>query len=144
MLSLQQEDGIIEGWYGDGNYARTALMVGLWKTQGTRLRPWRPDLKWGATRKNGLLYVFIESDWDWRGRLLFDVPRHREHLNLPSDYPRINQFPEWFTVRGDLSYQVRVGDGTLQIKSGKDLKQGLLLKTKPGQSLFIEVSATSD
>ena len=43
--------GIIEGWHGDGNFARTSLMYCLWKTQGTYLKPWRPDVKWGAVAR---------------------------------------------------------------------------------------------
>ncbi len=34
IFSKQRDDGIIEGWHGDGNSARTALMYALWKTQG--------------------------------------------------------------------------------------------------------------
>ena len=26
--------GVIEGWHGDGNFARTTIMYCLWKTQG--------------------------------------------------------------------------------------------------------------
>ena len=42
MFGMQQPDGIVEGWHGDGNFARTALMYGLWKTQGARLSPGNP------------------------------------------------------------------------------------------------------
>ena len=48
MFGMQQPDGIVEGWHGDGNFARTALMYGLWKTQGARLSPWKPYLRLGA------------------------------------------------------------------------------------------------
>ena len=27
-------------------------------------------------------------------------------MNLPIDWPRINQFPEWFTVESDKEYQL--------------------------------------
>jgi hypothetical protein len=43
--------GIIEGWYGDGNFARTCMMYSLWKSQGTYLHPWNRDLKLGAEVK---------------------------------------------------------------------------------------------
>jgi len=44
MLVKQGDDGVVEGWHGDGNYARTAIMVALWKTKGCRIEPWRADV----------------------------------------------------------------------------------------------------
>tara|TARA_B100000575_G_C22997816_1_gene575076 strand:+ start:205 stop:534 length:330 start_codon:yes stop_codon:yes gene_type:complete len=37
MIGMQQSDGIVGGWNGDGNFARTALQYVLWKTQVARL-----------------------------------------------------------------------------------------------------------
>ena len=34
LLAFQQDDGTIERWYGDGNWARTLLLYAMWKTQG--------------------------------------------------------------------------------------------------------------
>ncbi len=48
MWGKQRPDGIIEGWHGDGNFARTSLMFALWKTQGITLEPWRSDLVVGV------------------------------------------------------------------------------------------------
>ncbi|MFC2123757.1 hypothetical protein ACFLU5_03010 [Bacteroidota bacterium] len=98
MWGMQQESGIIEGWHGDGNFARTSLMYQLWKTKGTYLKPWRKDLHLGVEQLGDSLFIQISGDSDWEGRLYYDKPRHREYLKIPSDYPRINQFPEWFTV----------------------------------------------
>lgn len=98
MWKPQRPDGVIEGWHGDGNVARTALMYAFWKTQGLRVEPWRPDLRLGAVFHNGRLYVSLASSQPWQGRLIFDRPRHRHYFHLPIDYPRINQFPEWFTI----------------------------------------------
>ncbi|MGC9329289.1 MAG: hypothetical protein ACP5I1_16770, partial [Candidatus Hinthialibacter sp.] len=47
LLAKQRPDGIIEGWHGDGNFARTALMYALWKTQGVHILPWRADVAYG-------------------------------------------------------------------------------------------------
>ena len=44
MWAKQQPDGVIEGWHGDGNFARTSLMYALWKSQGACVRPWRNDV----------------------------------------------------------------------------------------------------
>lgn len=98
MWRPQQPNGIIEGWHGDGNVARTGIMYAFWKTQGLRVEPWREDLRVGAVLHDHRLYVTIEVSRPWEGRLIFDRPRHRHYFHLPLDYPRINQFPEWFTV----------------------------------------------
>jgi len=98
MWRPQQPNGIIEGWHGDGNVARTGIMYALWKTQGVRAEPWREDLRLGAVFHEGRLYMTLEASREWQGRLIFDRPRHRHYFRLPIDYPRINQFPEWFTV----------------------------------------------
>ena len=98
MWKPQRPDGIIEGWHGDGNVARTALMYAFWKTQGLRAEPWREDIRLGAVFQKGQLHVSLTVDRPWTGRLLFDRPRHKHFFHLPVDYPRINQFPEWFTV----------------------------------------------
>ncbi|MDW8077298.1 MAG: hypothetical protein RMJ16_00255 [Thermoguttaceae bacterium] len=124
MWRPQDESGIIEGWHGDGNVARTALMYALWKTQGVTIHPWREDLLVGAVEEAGRLYLVVSAgEQPWTGKIVFDRPRHKDYLRLPVDYPRINQFPEWFTVCADRKYFVRhlggkeaetVGGGTLQ------------------------------
>jgi hypothetical protein len=101
MWAKQQPDGVIEGWHGDGNFARTSLMYALMKTQGCRLEPWRADLRIGAVRDGEKLHLYLSAKRPWTGKLLFDRPRHKTIMHLPVDYPRINQFPEWFTLPPD-------------------------------------------
>jgi hypothetical protein len=57
--------GIVEGWYGDGNFNRTSLMYALWKTQGTSVRPWRSDVRFGAVRQADGVALAIEADSAW-------------------------------------------------------------------------------
>jgi hypothetical protein len=122
LFNKQRYDGIIEGWHGDGNSARTVLLWALEKTQGITASPWRDDLRLGAVRgPDGSLQVFLASDWPWSGKLCFDRPRHRSPIYLPLDYPRINQFPEWFTAGATQKYEVRLGEGSAQIVDGTDL-----------------------
>jgi len=140
MLAKQRPDGIIEGWHGDGNYARTAILYALWKTKGLTIDPWRADVIIGAEHgKDGALRVVIRSDWPWTGKILFDRPRHREYLHLPTDYPRLNQFPEWFTADRDTAYDVQIGDDDPVRHIGKDLVAGLVMTTKPETPLRITV-----
>jgi hypothetical protein len=124
IFGKQRPDGVLEGWHGDGNSARTALMWALQKTQGVTASPWRDDLKLGVVRSDdGAVQVFLAADWPWTGKLRFDRPRHRAPLYLPFDYPRINQFPEWSTYGPLKKYEVRVGEEPPRILEGTDLYQ---------------------
>lgn len=141
MFSIQKDDGIIEGWHGDGNFARTAIMYSLWKTKGLTINPWHEDVIFGAVEKDDKLWVILQSDSHWKGRLIFDKPRHKENLNMPIDYPRINQFPEWFTAQVDAWYKVfDLKDGQTIVLSGDALQQGLEIELKSGEvrKLYVE------
>jgi hypothetical protein len=127
MFDIQRDTGIIEGWHGDGNFARTALMYALWKTQGAHVEPWRADVCVGAaTGEDGAVYFAVTADWPWKGKLIFDVPRHTEYFHIPTDYPRLNQFPEWFTVRKDVTYVTENAE-----MSGDVLRKGVDLAVTP-------------
>lgn len=134
MWGMQREDGIIGGGHPDGNFARTAIMHALWKTQGIHCSPWRDDLKFGAEMKNGKLYISVSSEKEWHGKMTFDYMRHKEIMHLPVDYPRINQFPEWFTVNYQKSYKFI--DFTRKIRSqfsGTELTEGIELNLNSGE-----------
>ena len=130
MFDMQQEDGIIGGWHGDGNFARTAIMYSLWKTQGATISPWREDVILGAEQNDGTNYFVLTADKDWEGKLVFDSERHKTILNLPIDYPRINQFPEWFTAKEGEEYNLTSSQKEL---SGK-YTANQLLKGIPDKS----------
>jgi len=132
MSAIQHPDGIIEGWHGDGNVARSWLMVAMWKTGGVRAVPWREDLRYGACLTGDRMYVTVWADRPWQGRLYFDRPRHREHLNL-EDYPRLNQFAEWYPVEAASAYEV-TQDGRAQIVTGVPLREGWPVSVQPGQT----------
>jgi len=142
MWNMQKPDGVIEGWHGDGNFARTTIMYCLWKTQGLTIRPWREDVLFGAVREGDNLKVSITAKKPWQGKIIFDVPRHKVNMKMPLDWPRINQFPEWFTVEDGKNYQV-----TNQIKNskvtytGKQLHKGLDIQLQPlgKQYLLVKV-----
>ncbi len=139
MWAIQKPDGIIEGWHGDGNFARTSLMYALWKTQGLTIEPWRADVRFGAVRDGGTLYVCVTVDRPWKGRLVFDRPRHKVLMHLPLDYTRINQFPEWFTAWPEARYQVKVGGQRARTLSGTQLISGLPVSLGGGETLLIQV-----
>jgi len=135
----------VEGWLGDGNSARTAIMYALWKTQGITLQPWRADVRVGAvllsdseargTRdvaRDPLLCISVVAEKPWEGRLVFDKPRHKLHMHMPLDYPRINQFPEWFVAEADRRYTVRnLTTDKESVHAGKELQDGIPVSIDP-------------
>jgi hypothetical protein len=118
-------DGTVEGVYPDGNWNRTALLYALYKTQGCFLDGWRDGVRLGAHRVGDTLYVSLESAEAWRGRVRFDFARHRRALNLARNYPRVNEWPEWYTVEENTLYEVRDAGGHERVLTGSDLKDGI-------------------
>jgi hypothetical protein len=132
MWSMQQRDGVVEGWHGDGNFARTSLMYALWKTAGTTIEPWRNDVHFGAVQEGSEVCLTLSTDKEWSGRIKFDAPRHKAVFGLPFDYPRINQFPEWFTVERAGGYLVTdSATGNAKEYSGAELLEGLEITLLP-------------
>ena len=131
MWSKQKPTGVIEGWHGDGNFARTTIMYCLWKTQGISIHPWRHDIRIGAVRSGNKLNIYLVSDKAWNGRIKFDQPRHKTIMKLPLDWPRINHFPEWFTVEEDESYTIiNTADSSENSYTSDQLIQGITFDAK--------------
>jgi hypothetical protein len=144
LWSRQRPDGIIEAWHGDGNFARTTIMYCLWKTQGISAHPWRDDLRLGAVRAGDGVALAVVADKPWSGTLVFDRARHAENLRLPVDWPRINQFPEWFTVAADGRYRVQPrSEGVASVPardlSGAELRGGLPVQLDAGKPVRFTV-----
>jgi len=90
-------------------------------------------------RDGDALQLCVSSTEPWEGRLVFDQPRHELKMRLPLDYPRINQFPEWFAVEPTRSYQVNSeGQGT-QVHTGGELASGWKLQLTAGDSVWVSV-----
>ena len=142
FLAKQRPDGIVEGWYGDGNFARTALMAGLYYTHGTMCRPWRDDLRFGAAQRDNKLRLSISAEKEWDGRLVFDTKRHMNTLRLSVDYPRLNAFPEWYTVDADRRYIVSV-DGCSSEMTGAELALGMRINVAAGRMVLVTVKEKS-
>jgi hypothetical protein len=141
MWNKQQPSGIIEGWHGDGNFARTTIMYCLWKTQGTWVIPWRADIEIGAVQEDSLLYVTISAAEDWAGRLMFDRKRHSEFMHMPADWPRINQFPEYFTVDMYKNYEISTGNDPGALHPGSEIRKGYPVKVSKGTSLKLIIKS---
>ena len=119
-------------------------MYALWKSQGCYVEPWRADIGVGALKEDkGVLNVIVVSEWVWEGRLRFDIPRHREYFNMPFDYPRLNQFPEWFTIEKEKFYIVSLGGEDKKI-SATELLDGIPLSLPANGRVELKISVCSD
>jgi hypothetical protein len=106
------------------------------------VQPWRQDVVFGAVQQGDGLQLSLRAGSDWTGVLRFDAPRHRTHMGLPVDWPRMNQFPEWFTVNGGARYEVRdLSASTVAIHTGADLQRGLPLRLAADRETRVLVRA---
>ena len=139
MWNFQKPDGIIEGWHGDGNFARTTIMYCMWKAQGISAVPWKSDLTLGAVKSTDGLKVALSSPSDWSGKLKFDVPKYSVNMHYPIDYPRINQFQNWFSVKDTQKYQVEQSGTKTKTFTGKQLYEGITIEVKKGEPVYIRI-----
>jgi hypothetical protein len=72
--------------------------------------------------------------------LVFDKPRHKVQMHLPLDYPRINQFPEWFTVDADKTYRIGRDQATPADVRGRELLDGLPVTLTGGRTARLRVT----
>ena len=69
-----------------------------------------------------------------------DRKRHKEFLHLPFDWPRINQFPEYFTVEKEKNYRIKTENGRKEvIISGEELQKGYQLKLSKGEKVRMTI-----
>ena len=124
----------------DSNGVRTVLMHALMHTRGLIARPWRQGLALGASQTEEGVRVFLKSERAYQGRLIFDIPRHREQMGFKRDWPRMNTMPEWYTVEPGEQYVVKnVASGSEQKFSGKQLHEGLPVQLQAGQPQLLLV-----
>ncbi|MBL8210930.1 MAG: PmoA family protein [Bryobacterales bacterium] len=123
LLARQLPSGLVEYWYGEGNFNRTTYLYALAKSEGCRPAHWTPGLELGAVRFGDGLLLTVNRDTTVR----FDFARHRRVLNLPQNFVRLNEFPEWFTVDENALYRL-TGAGPERVLLGSELIAGVPFK----------------
>ena len=122
----------------ESNGVRTVIMHALMHTRGLIARPWRRDLKLGAEQHGGGLRIVLKADKPWKGKLIFDVPRHRLYMGFEKDWPRMNTLPEWFTVEPEGLYSVvDIRAESIVRRRGKQLREGLKVEVKGDRDLLL-------
>jgi hypothetical protein len=139
LYGYQHADGSVTDENIDGNFIRTVMLYGLSLTRGARLEPWSPTVALGAAVDGDCLRVHLHGEDVWRGTLMLDAPRHARNVGLPVDYPRLNQWPEWWTVDPVRRYAVTMTDGTLIDLDGEHLATGLPVALAPNVAVVIKV-----
>jgi hypothetical protein len=81
----------------------------------------------------------IKADKEWRGKIIFDKKRHKAVMKMPIDWPRINQFPEWFTVENGCKYTI----GT-KVYSGQAMQDGIEISLRAGEQKNITVKKSAE
>jgi hypothetical protein len=116
------------------NGVRTAIMHALMHTRGVVARPWQQGLTLGASQTEDGLAIVVKPDSEYKGKLVFDIPRHRLYMGFKHDWPRMNTLPEWFTVEPDKTYVVRdMASGSQKTYTGAQLHEGLPVELSAGQ-----------
>ena len=142
LVAYQQEDGVIERWYGDGNWNRTLLLYAMMKSSGCYLKHWKPGVRLGAVRDGGRLLLSVAAPAAWSGSVAFDYARHRRVLNFRKNYVRLNEWPEWFTVDENTLYRLEDPDsGKHDLRLGSELIEGYPLTVPQGGERRLIVAA---
>lgn len=116
-------------------------MYCLWKTKGLTIQPWRKDVSFGAVQEGETLKISINAVSDWKGKLIFDTQRHKTIMKMPLDWPRINQFPEWFTVKDGKNYIVHdITNNSRKAYTAEQLSAGINVhvSTNATKHLFVQ------
>jgi hypothetical protein len=139
LFDMQQPDGHLEYWYGEGNFNRTALLYALMQSRGVRPARWQSGIQIGAVQDGARLHLSVALPAGTSETIVrFDYARHRRVLNLDRNYVRLNEFPEWFVVEENALYRVRAAvsgagasaasasDGVVRL--GSELMAGIPLR----------------
>ena len=77
--------------------------------------------------------------------MTFDRQRHKEILHLPIDYPRINQFPEWFIADREKKYVLVSSNQNLNGQYyGDELIEGITINLEDDRPVFIKIRLDSE
>jgi len=122
------------------NGVRTTIMHALMHTQGLIARPWDIGMELGACPTANGLAVIIKAKKDWKGKIVFDIQRHKHYMGFEKDWPRMNTLPEWFTVELDKTYRItNLETGKTKTYMGKQLHDGLELKLKAAERITLRI-----
>ncbi|MDP6525205.1 MAG: hypothetical protein QGH15_13380 [Kiritimatiellia bacterium] len=140
IVYVQNRDHLWGTMKLQSNGVRTSIIHALMHTRGTIARPWQQGLELGAVDTDKGIKLLVKSEKAYKGKLVFDFPRHREYMGFKKDWPRMNTIPEWFTVEADGEYKVSdITNGTGKTYRGKQLRDGLPVELKEREELVLRI-----
>ena len=138
LLKGQKNNGMYMKNYKDGNVARTLTLAYFYYTHGTHTIPWEPNLSLGSIQINESLYIYLQSNNSWSGSLIFDTPRSKEWTEQ-NYYPRINSWPEWFTIDRTKIYNVSINNKSQTIKGSLIIQNGINMSLDSNKKNYIKI-----
>ena len=140
MFDEQKSTGFINGDYGDGSFGRTCVLFSNYITKGVRPEPWDEFLELSAEYYETTgLQIKIAHPGAWSGSLIFDYSRHSQNMKLDINYPRVNEYPEWFVVSSSNTYEVSINGGDPATINGSTLLSGLSISLESEMKTIIVV-----
>lgn len=142
MLGLQSlTTWFVDHDYSDGSFERICCLYAHYLAKGVRPEPWSSTVGvYGALDSGTLTLTLAMGAEAWDGVLIFDYARHSLEMGLAVNYPRINEWSEWYTVTAATNYTVTVDGGEAQVKTGAELISGLAVSLSAWERLEIVVS----
>lgn len=137
----QRADGFVDEHYLDGNFMRTCLLYAQMCSGGWTATPWSSDVGVGfePTGDSTGVVVVIAGEGGWKGVIKPDIARHRQTLNLPWDWPRINSWPEWHAAASIAGANVVTTAGIGSPIEAAAIAHGIRLELAPFQRYVLEV-----
>ena len=134
LVDVSDPDRLWETHKLESNTVRTVLIHAMMHTRNTIVRPWRQDLQLGASPIDDGIAIVIKANKPYKGRLQFDIPRHRLYMGFKKDWPRMNTMPEWFTVEPEKEYLLKNLTTNLRSRyTGKELHKGVPIDLQAGK-----------
>lgn len=129
MEKAQQAGGLVENWYGDGNFSRTLQLYALMHSQGAHPARWSAGRGVGAVRAGDRLLLAVRGEGPFEVR--FDSARYRRIWGWARSYTRLNEYPEWYIVEPGRLYRLGEAGGEGRVYLGSELIEGVAMK--PGR-----------
>jgi len=136
--TLAKRYGPYRGHHFDGSVGRNLICHMLLCSQGVRCAPFVEGLRLGAVRDGERLFLTLQTDSEWHGKLLFDGPRTK-HKAATVDWARINEMPQWFVAQPEKRYVLTLDTAAPITVSGRELIAGVKISATPGQLHRIRV-----
>jgi hypothetical protein len=139
LFKNQKPTGFVDRQYADGSFGRGCVMYANYISKGVRPDEWVEGLDLDGVIDGDTLTLVVRAASGWDGSLCFDYERHSINMGMAVNYPRVNEWPEWYTVTAGTNYDVSEDGGAPAVKTGAELIAGYDVTVGAGEELVIVV-----